>query len=141
MRETLLPVATIATPNLDELQRLVPDSEYTDKQAEVLLAEGCGQLLVTGGDADTDRIENVHFAPASTRQSFQWARIQGPREGRFHGTGCTLASAIAALLAKGEDMRSALRWAQTFVAHTLESAVTPGNGQAFPNRLFSIDGN
>lgn len=136
MRSRLVSIATIATPNLAELARLVPEEAEAQSQANRLLTEGCHHLLVTGGDADTEQVENRYFGPGSMTQAFLWPRINGPRHGQFHGTGCTLASAIAALLAQGEPMIDSVQQAQGYVAETLENAMTPGTGQAIPHRLF-----
>jgi hydroxymethylpyrimidine/phosphomethylpyrimidine kinase len=56
--------------------------------------------------------------------------------GSYHGSGCTLASAIAAMLANGLDLPDAVREAQDYVWQTLKSAYRPGMGQFIPDRLF-----
>ncbi|MDR0234547.1 MAG: hydroxymethylpyrimidine/phosphomethylpyrimidine kinase, partial [Zoogloeaceae bacterium] len=56
----------------------------------------------------------------------------------YHGSGCTLASAIAAFLARGYDMETAVYEAQRYVLKTIEHAYRPGQGQAIPNRLFAL---
>jgi hydroxymethylpyrimidine/phosphomethylpyrimidine kinase len=56
--------------------------------------------------------------------------------GSFHGSGCTLASAIAAMLANGLDLPEAVREAQDYTWHTLQKAYRPGMGQMLPDRLF-----
>jgi hydroxymethylpyrimidine/phosphomethylpyrimidine kinase len=61
-----------------------------------------------------------------------WPRLAGT----YHGSGCTLASAIAAMLANGLDLTDAVREAQDYTWHTLQKAYRPGMGQHLPDRLF-----
>jgi hydroxymethylpyrimidine/phosphomethylpyrimidine kinase len=61
-----------------------------------------------------------------------WQRLQGS----YHGSGCTLASAIAAMLANGLELPEAVREAQDYTWHTLQKAYRPGMGQMLPDRLF-----
>ena len=61
-----------------------------------------------------------------------WPRLPG----QYHGSGCTLASAIAAMLANGLDLSDAVREAQEYTWQTLRRAFRPGMGQHIPDRLF-----
>jgi hydroxymethylpyrimidine/phosphomethylpyrimidine kinase len=61
-----------------------------------------------------------------------WQRLPGT----YHGSGCTLASAIAAILANGLELPEAVREAQDYTWHTLQKAYRPGMGQMLPDRLF-----
>ena len=61
-----------------------------------------------------------------------WPRLPGS----YHGSGCTLASAIAAMLANGLELPEAVREAQDYTWHALEKAYRPGMGQHLPDRLF-----
>ena len=61
-----------------------------------------------------------------------WQRLPGT----FHGSGCTLASAIAAMLANGLELPEAVREAQDYTWHALQKAYRPGMGQFLPDRLF-----
>ncbi|OZA13345.1 MAG: hydroxymethylpyrimidine/phosphomethylpyrimidine kinase, partial [Hydrogenophilales bacterium 17-62-8] len=65
-------------------------------------------------------------------QTDAWDRLPGS----YHGSGCTLASAIAAALAYGQDMPTAVREAQNFTYETLKAAFRPGMGQYIPERFF-----
>jgi hydroxymethylpyrimidine/phosphomethylpyrimidine kinase len=65
-------------------------------------------------------------------RSDTWQRLVGS----YHGSGCTLASALAALLANGLDIPEAVREAQEYTWQTLAAAFRPGMGQHLPDRFF-----
>jgi len=95
----LLPLATISTPNLAEATVLAGGADVT----EWALAQP-RPILITGGDATGDEVIDLLVRDGTT------TRLRHPRiaHGPFHGSGCTLASAIAARLAKGDDLESAV---------------------------------
>ncbi len=140
--ERLLPLATLITPNLQELARLAAvrsgqtalDGQDIAGQAKRLLAEGANAILATGTDVADARHQAhvIHrlYTPGGARQ-WSWPRLAGS----YHGSGCTLASATAALLAQGEALESACQQAQQFTWQSLETALTPGRGQQIPDRL------
>jgi hydroxymethylpyrimidine/phosphomethylpyrimidine kinase len=107
----LLPLATVLVPNLME--------------AEALGDTGCPHVLVTGGHADGATVINRWHGGEWT-----WPRLLGA----FHGSGCTLASAIAARLALGEDMCTALENAQRYTHATLAQSYAVAPGQRIPMR-------
>lgn len=128
--EQLLPVATIATPNAAEARRLAPGADGLDAAAAQLLARGCANVLITGGDEDTVEVENRWYRSDGAPQIFRWPRLPGG----FHGAGCTLASALAARLALGERLPDALETAQRYVHGCLERALHIGQGRPIPGR-------
>jgi hydroxymethylpyrimidine/phosphomethylpyrimidine kinase len=111
----LLKVASVLVPNLPE--------------AETLGATACEHVLVTGGHASGDDIINRWHHRGLVRD-WRWSRLPG----EFHGSGCTLASAIAARLALGEPVEVALARAQQYCAHTLAESYAIAPGQRIPNR-------
>lgn len=111
----LLAIATIVVPNLPE--------------ARALGEAGCPHLLVTGGHADGPEVVNRWHGPQGVRE-WRWPRLPGA----FHGSGCTLASAIAARLALGEPMEEALDKAQRYCHAALAQSYAIGPGQRIPNR-------
>jgi hydroxymethylpyrimidine/phosphomethylpyrimidine kinase len=127
--DTLVPLATVLTPNAAELRRLVP-GESVDGAAARLLAAGCRHVLVTGGDEDTARVVNTWYAPGAAPRTFEWPRLPET----FHGAGCTLASAIAARLALGDDVGTAIESAQRWTQAALAQAVAVGQGRRVPLR-------
>ncbi|MGO4379277.1 hydroxymethylpyrimidine/phosphomethylpyrimidine kinase [Pseudoduganella sp. RAF19] len=97
--------------------------------AHSLRALGCQHVLVTGGHDDGEQVVNRWLGPTQ-QQNWSWPRLQGS----FHGSGCTLASAIAALLAQGCSMAQALAKGQGYTQRALSSAYAIAPGQRIPQR-------
>jgi hydroxymethylpyrimidine/phosphomethylpyrimidine kinase len=131
MRERLFPLSTIATPNLPEARILaeLPDGS-ADQCAEKLLPF-VRHLLITGGHGDEQEVHNRLFSRDGSHHSFTCQRLPGS----YHGSGCTLASALAGRLAQGEELVSAVRSALDYTWRTLRDAEQPGHGQYIPRRL------
>jgi hydroxymethylpyrimidine/phosphomethylpyrimidine kinase len=122
--EALVPRATVVTPNTLEAEAL--------GGVRALLERGCRYVLLTGTHAQSADVANqLHDARGLVRED-RWPRLPGS----YHGSGCTLASAIAAYLAHGRDVAEAVAAAQDFTWRTLSNAFRPGAGQAIPNRFF-----
>ena len=136
LRELLLPQTTILTPNSLEARRLADaddDDECTLEQcAARLVATGCEFVLVTGTHENTPQVVNTLYGKNGVVRTDSWTRLPGS----FHGSGCTLASAIAAMLANGLELPEAVREAQDYTWQTLTKAYRPGMGQFLPDRLF-----
>lgn len=140
MVDLLLPQATLITPNSLEARRLafMDDSEEgqenasLDEAAARLLAAGCEHVLITGTHERTPDVTNTLYGQNGTVRSWQWDRLPGS----YHGSGCTLTSAIAACLAHGLGMEEAVAEAQEYTWATLKGAFRPGMGQHIPDRLF-----
>ncbi|HSP56913.1 MAG TPA: hydroxymethylpyrimidine/phosphomethylpyrimidine kinase [Halomonas sp.] len=136
-RERLLPLVDILTPNRHELARLCRDGSEDDTHRAVeLMSQGCQALLVTGTDDPTgrvpaDRVEHTLHAPDISRQ-WSWPRLKG----RYHGSGCTLASSLATRLAVGESLVTACEQAQAFTWQALAHGWQPGRDQWLPRRLW-----
>jgi len=138
LRELLLPQTTILTPNSMEARRLVldEDNEADDPSlpecARRILRMGCEYVLITGTHEHTPKVVNTLYSERGQVRSDSWPRLPGI----YHGSGCTLASAIAALLANGLSMAEAVREAQEYTWETLKYGFRPGMGQHIPDRLF-----
>jgi hydroxymethylpyrimidine/phosphomethylpyrimidine kinase len=121
----LIPLADVLTPNLPEAEALLGYPLRTAKQltdaGEALLALGAGSVLLKGGHARGDAVVDRYFDDRGMME-IRHARL--PREG--HGTGCTLASALAAELAQGQMPRSAVRRATAYVHRALKNSYRPG---------------
>lgn len=129
--ERLVPRARVVTPNGAEARRLAPHAKTLDDCGATLLARGAAHVLITGGDEPGDPSVNTWYAPGAPPRRFEWPRLPGP----FHGAGCTLASAIAARLALGDDIATALARAQAYTHEALKRARRIGRGRAVPSRL------
>src|SRR5947207_1902787 len=136
MTELLLPHATLLTPNSMEARRLAEvddDGEPSLAQcAERLIIAGCDHVLITGTHEATAQVVNTLYAKSGVVRSDSWPRLPG----KYHGSGCTLASAIAAMLANGVALADAAREAQEYTWQSLAKAYRPGMGQFVPDRLF-----
>ena len=138
MRELLLPQTTILTPNSMEARRLIidEDNEADDpnlaESAKRILLLGCEYVLITGTHENTPKVINTLYGERGLVRADTWPRLPGI----YHGSGCTLASAIAALLANGLSMEDAVHEAQEYTWEALKYGFRPGMGQHIPDRLF-----
>jgi hydroxymethylpyrimidine/phosphomethylpyrimidine kinase len=120
--KVLLSKTTVATPNAMEARAL--------GGVKAMLDGGCRYVLVTGTHADTPDVLNVLHDRSGVVREDRWPRLAGS----YHGSGCTLASAVAASLAKGHAIAEAVREAQQFTWQCLERGFRPGAGQLVPWR-------
>ncbi|MBI2285932.1 MAG: hydroxymethylpyrimidine/phosphomethylpyrimidine kinase [Nitrosomonadales bacterium] len=138
MRELLIPQSTIITPNSMEARRLALDEDNEDDDpsleecAKRLLQMGCEYVLITGTHEQTPKVINTLYGERGVISSDSWARLPGI----YHGSGCTLSAAIAALLAQGVDVPEAVKEAQEYTWQTLNAGFRPGMGQHIPERLL-----
>lgn len=136
MRELLVPQTTILTPNSIEARRLAQSDEEEDVAladcAARLLGLGAEYVLVTGTHESTPDVVNTLYGEDGLVRSDEWERLPGS----YHGSGCTLASAIAATLANGLEVPEAVREAQEYAWQALRAAFRPGMGQLIPDRFF-----
>jgi hydroxymethylpyrimidine/phosphomethylpyrimidine kinase len=137
MRELLIPQTTLLTPNSMEARRLAQEEDENDypsleESARRLLALGAEYVLITGTHENTPEVVNVLYGRDGVVRSDSWQRLAGS----YHGSGCTLASAIAATLANGLDVGEAVRDAQEYTWQALSAGYRPGMGQHIPDRLF-----
>ena len=142
MAGLLLPLTTLLTPNSLEARRIAQQLGDDDEAKDVgsladcarcLVGAGCEYVLVTGTHEGTPQVINTLYGSHGVVRSDRWERLPGS----YHGSGCTLASAIAALLAHGADMPDAVRNAQDYTWRSLSAGYRPGMGQYIPDRLFS----
>lgn len=138
MRELLIPQTTIITPNSMEARRLAFDEDIEEDDpglaecAKRMLAMGCEYVLITGTHEQTPKVINTLYGEAGVVRTDSWARLPGI----YHGSGCTLASAIAALLAQNIGVAEAVKEAQEYTWQALNAGFRPGMGQHIPDRLF-----
>jgi hydroxymethylpyrimidine/phosphomethylpyrimidine kinase len=123
LRKQLIPIASIVTPNLPEAAALLDEAIASDaaaiqRQGERLLAMGCPAVLIKGGHGEGS--ESIDYLVRADGV----IALPAPRvkTGNTHGTGCSLSSAIAAGLAKGEPLETAVRNAKTFVSAAIAAA-------------------
>ncbi len=144
MCELLFPQATLITPNSLEARRLAFYDENEgihnsslEESALRLLELGAEYVLITGTHERSHDVVNSLYGTSETGASglikaYHWERLAGS----YHGSGCTLTSAIAACLAHGLSMEEAIQEAQEYTWQTLKNAFRPGMGQFIPDRFF-----
>lgn len=132
IRDELLPLTTVLTPNTPEAVQLADGPIQPDDCAEILLAQGCRHVLITGTHEQGEEVVNRLYSKPGKR-SWHWPRL--PHE--YHGSGCTLAAALAAGLALGMDMEQACERAQQFTWNALKTAYPLGRAQWLPNRQLT----
>jgi len=136
----LVPGAALATPNAPEAGRLaglpVEDEDGQRRAAEALLEAGARAVLVKGGHIPGDRVRDVLVTPDGA-ETFESPRIDTRHT---HGTGCTLASAIAARLAQGAPLRDAVAEARAYTIRAIETAPGYGAGAGPLNHAWPCGG-
>ncbi|WP_088891911.1 bifunctional hydroxymethylpyrimidine kinase/phosphomethylpyrimidine kinase [Leptolyngbya ohadii] len=139
LRDRLIPLATVLTPNRYEAQMLsgleIDSLETMQAAAEKIQALGAKAVLVKGGGMqgelrgvdvwfDGDRLEVLKTETVDTTDT--------------HGTGCTLSAAIAANLAQGKEVLAATKAAKSYVTHALHHALRLGQGQGPVGHFFPL---
>jgi hydroxymethylpyrimidine/phosphomethylpyrimidine kinase len=131
--ERILPRATVATPNLPEARELSGLGDASSERlGEAILALGPRAVIVTGGHTEDGADVLVDDSGS--------LRIDGPRypDGASHGSGCTHSSALAAFLARGEELADAARWAREVAAEAVGNGLSEIGAGAGPVDVFGI---
>ncbi|NNJ90485.1 MAG: hydroxymethylpyrimidine/phosphomethylpyrimidine kinase [Gammaproteobacteria bacterium] len=128
-KKHLLPLATLVTPNTPEA-RTLSGKQSPDDCARTLLASGCKNILITGTHEDEDYVVNRLYQADGKTLFTESQRLPGI----YHGSGCTLASAISFYLASNHSLTNSIKLAQEYTIQALSNADSPGQGQAFPVR-------
>lgn len=127
LRTTLLPLAAVVTPNLDETAVLVGHAvkglDAMQAAAEAIVGMGVKAVLVKGGHA-TEKATDV-FYDGTTMELLTAEVVE---TNNTHGTGCTLSSAIAAYLARGLPLLDAVRQAKSYLTEALKHSLDIGQG-------------
>jgi len=134
-RSLLLPLATVVTPNAPEAEALtglrVTDRTTMQKAAEQIHTLGPQYVLVKGGHIDGPKASDVLF----DGNSFKIFSDKRLHTSSTHGTGCTLASAIAAGLAHGRSVEESVKTAKSYVTGAIHSALAIGKGSGPINHM------
>ena len=137
IREMILPQTTLLTPNSPEARRLAESDDdegepSIDVCAQRLIEMGAQYVLITGTHESTPQVINTLYGPEGVIRRDRWERLPGS----YHGSGCTLASAIAGCIAAGASVEDAVLDAQDYTWQTLAKAFRGGMGQLIPDRFF-----
>jgi hydroxymethylpyrimidine/phosphomethylpyrimidine kinase len=134
LREMIVPQSTVVTPNSIEARRLASASDLREC-AQRILGMGAGYVLITGTHESTTEVVNTLYDAGGVVREDRWQRLAGS----YHGSGCTLASALAAAIANGRPVAAAVHDAQEFTWHALAAGFRPGKGQFLPRRSLRIE--
>lgn len=137
LKDKLLPLATVVTPNIPEAEVLsemkIETAEDMEKASRIIAGRyGCGVLL-KGGHSINDA-NDLLYSNGEERW-FKGKRIDNPNT---HGTGCTLSSAIAANLAKGYDLFASVEMAKEYISGALAAMLDLGKGSGPMNHAFKL---
>ena len=137
LKDKLLPLATVVTPNIPEAEVLsemrIETAEDMEKAARIIAGRyGCGVLL-KGGHSINDANDLLYLN--GEERWFKGKRIDNPNT---HGTGCTLSSAIAANLAKGYDLFASVKMAKEYISGALAAMLDLGKGSGPMNHAFKL---
>lgn len=140
LKQRLLPLATVITPNIPEAEVLsemeIKSEEDMEKAAKIICEKfGCGVLL-KGGHQLNDA-NDLLWQKDAEPVWFRGKRINNPNT---HGTGCTLSSAIASNLAKGYDLQTAVKYAKNYISGALAAMLDLGKGSGPMNHAFAVKG-
>jgi hydroxymethylpyrimidine/phosphomethylpyrimidine kinase len=138
LRRRILPLATVVTPNLREAAGLagieVETRDDMSRAARAILDLGPRSVLVKGGHLEEGRASDL-FVEGDVETWVDAERIDTPHT---HGTGCTISSAIAAYLARGESLEDAIRGAKAFVTEAIRNALEIGDGIGPVDQLWPL---
>ena len=131
-RNLLLPLTTVLTPNIFEVHALAPGSDTPTAAAMGLLESKCQYVLLTGTHGKTPNV--VHVLYGNHRELKRYAYDRLPN--KYHGSGCTLAASLAAMMTTESEIENAVRQALDYTHKTLVHGKRIGMGQYHPDRFF-----
>ena len=138
LRELLFPLAQVVTPNIPEAEAfsgMTIRSRADMERAAEAIGSACGcAVLCKGGHSVSDASDVLWENGVLTW--FEGRRIDNPNT---HGTGCTLSSAIAANLAKGCDLQTAIERAKAYLSGALAAMLDLGHGSGPMNHMFALE--
>ena len=139
LKECLLPLATVLTPNIPEAEVLsgmeIKSAEDMIRAAE-MISKNYGCAVLCKGGHNLNDANDLLYRNGSCKW-FKGKRINNPNT---HGTGCTLSSAIASNLAKGYDLDTAVEKAKNYISGALAAMLDLGKGSGPMNHAFAIPG-
>lgn len=141
LKETLLPLAAVLTPNIPEAEvladRKIQSPEDMEQAAKYIGDAYHCSVLCKGGHQKNDANDLLYQYQDGSFQWFYGKRIDNPNT---HGTGCTLSSAIASNLAKGMKLEQAVEQAKIYLSGALADGLDLGKGSGPMNHAFAIPG-
>lgn len=133
IKDILLPMVSVVTPNMTELAALTSENHSAHRCASELCSYGAKHVLLTNADSQAPEVSNALFTADGLVEEYRWPKLPHA----YHGSGCTLSSALAYFLTNELDVSAAARLAQQYTWQSLQSAESLGHGQWIPNRVFT----
>ncbi|MXN91059.1 bifunctional hydroxymethylpyrimidine kinase/phosphomethylpyrimidine kinase [Flavobacterium sp. Sd200] len=136
----LFPLTTLITPNLDEASLLwgmpITTVDQMHTAGQEIMQQGCNALLLKGGHLQQQELTTLLFTENGKVTAFTSNKIETKN---MHGSGCTLSSAIAAYIARGEDLHNAVALAQKYVHNAIYNGkdVVTGKGHGPLNHFYN----
>lgn len=141
MKEQLIRKATLVTPNIPEAEvligRRIENEEDMIFAGQRILTMGARAVLIKGGHAEKDIVSDVLVTRQGDKDIFRARRIDSRNT---HGTGCTLASAIACGIANGQPLRASIATAREYVRQAIKSADGLGRGKGPLKHNYAVHG-
>lgn len=135
--EKLLPLATIVTPNIPEAEQIteisIQNLSDMEKAARLIYDRGAKNVLIKGGHLKTDATDLLFDG-----QQIQLLKTERILTKNTHGTGCTLSSALAANLAKGDDIKRSVQLAKEYITIAIQHAFQLGHGIGPTHHFYSL---
>ena len=139
LKQELIPIATLITPNIHEAELLaqqeIQSIEDAKKAAKSIAELGCKAVLVKGGHLEDEKATDVLYYEGDW--SFfesEWVETKNT-----HGTGCTYSAAIATHLGKGKNLIQAIQTAKAYITGAIQNAFDIGNGHGPTNHFYFMN--
>ena len=132
VRSLLLPLTTVLTPNIFEVHTLAPGSDTPTAAAVALLESSCQYVLLTGTHGKTRDVVHTLFSNHHEVKRYSYERLPN----KYHGSGCTLAASLAAIMTIEPDVEIAVHRALDYTHKTLVHGKRIGMGQYHPDRFY-----
>lgn len=130
----ICPLTTVLVLNTASAQILTPGADTSDACAQKLMESGCGAVFIKNCHKTASTIKNSLYANHRLLEEFTWERIPG----NYHGSGCTLSSALTGLLAHGLVLTEAIIEAQKYTLSCIERGNRLDLGMQFLTRIFGM---
>ena len=135
IKEKLLPISTLITPNIPEMQALTSMSLSTfsekEKAAQLLMNYGIKAILLKGGHEEGNTKTDILFSKTANGIQHSTFSADTIPTTNIHGTGCTLSSAITAFMARGLDMQQAISHAKNYITQAITAGANVKIGHGF----------
>ena len=135
LKQKLLPIATLITPNIPEMQALTSMSltSFSDKEkaAQHLMDYGVNAILLKGGHEEGNTKTDILFTKSTNGIQSSTFSADTISTQNIHGTGCTLSSAITAFMARGLDMHQAISHAKDYITQAITAGANVKIGHGF----------